>query len=95
MYGALQIVNNILKSTLSPIKLESLHYLIDFLVVKDIFTANEKEDFRSILFKLDKLILLPFYVKKVTASTYFYWCRDLLPLFFKSIYSCPSSTKRF
>jgi len=46
VYGALQIVNNILKSTLSPIKLESLHYLIDFIVVKDIFTANEKEDFR-------------------------------------------------
>lgn len=95
MYGALQIVNNILKSTLSPLKLEALHYFMDFILVKDIFTVPEKEEFRQILFKLDKLILLPFYVKKVTASTYFYWCRDFIPIFFKNTYNNPLSTKRF
>lgn len=36
--GALQILNGILKSTLSPLKLQTIYYLIDFLVVKDIFT---------------------------------------------------------
>ncbi|CAD8128339.1 unnamed protein product [Paramecium sonneborni] len=93
--GALQILNSILKSTLSPLKLQTMYFLMDFMVAKDIFTNQEKEDFRNILWRLDKLILLPYYVKKVTASTYFYWCRELLPSFFQYIYQNPSQAKRF
>lgn len=84
--SALQIVNNILKNTLSPIKLETFQVCMDFILVKDTFKDTEKEEFKYIYYRLDKIILLPHYLRKVTASTYFYWCRDLLPLFFQTIY---------
>jgi WASH complex subunit 7 len=58
-------------------------------MAKDIFSSAEKEDLKFNLFRLDKITLLPLYIKKVTASTYFYWCRDLLPLFFQTIYRNP------
>lgn len=84
--SALCIINNLTRAPLSPIKLQAVNYCIDFALHKEVLKDLEREEFKYIIFKLDKIVLLPFYVRHVTASTYFYWCRDLLPLFFQTIY---------
>lgn len=76
-------------------KLQVLQYCMNFATLKDVFKEIDREEVKYILFRLDKVVLLPLYVRKVTSSTYFYWCRDLLPSFFQTVYNSPPSAKRF
>lgn len=62
---------------------------MNFAVFKDLLKENEREELKYIIFRLDKIVLLPLYVKRVTSSTYFYWCRDLLPQLFETVYNNP------
>lgn len=71
-----------------------LFYCQEFLNNKDVMSVQDRDEYKQILQRLDFVVKLPLYIRKVTATTYFYWCKDLLPLFFQNVYKNPVSAKR-